>query len=77
MKTSELQASIVVSVSGGVVNGIFGPDGATVLLVDFDNLAEGDTLEVCDVDGTTNSEACRATLTEALEVMAKHKTEDR
>jgi hypothetical protein len=46
MKVIKLVSDIVVSVSGGVVTGVFGPKGATVLVVDFDNLREGGDLSV-------------------------------
>ena len=71
MKLSSLDADIVVSVSGGIVNGVFGPEGATVLLVDFDNIREGDQPSVCEADGTPDSKACRETLKEAIDIIAK------
>lgn len=67
MKLNDLKADIVVSVSGGIVNGVFGPKGATVLLVDFDNIREGDEPSVCEVDGTPASKDCRDTLKEAID----------
>jgi len=73
MKVSNLEAVILVSVSGGVVNGVFGPKGATVLLVDFDNIREGDEPSVTTVDGTPDSKECRDTLQEAMDTIAKHK----
>ena len=73
MKTGNLKADIVVSVSGGIVNGVFGPKGATVLLVDFDNIREGDELSATEVDGALDSKACRETVKEALEMTAKCK----
>ncbi len=73
MKLNHLKADIVVSVSGGVVNGVFGPKGATVLLVDFDNIREGDEPTVCDVDGTPDSKECRETLKEAMDMIEKQK----
>ena len=71
MKTADYKADIVVSVSGGVVNGVFGPAGATLLLVDFDNIRAGDELSVTEVDGTPNSKGCRETVEEALAMIAK------
>ena len=76
MKLSNLKADIVISVSGGVVNGVFGPTGATVLLVDYDNIREGDGLSVGEVDETTDSKACRDTLKEAMDMIAKHQTQE-
>jgi len=73
MKLSNLEADIVVSVSGGIVNGVFGPKGATVLLIDFDNVREGDEPSVCVVDGTPDSKECRDTSKEAMDMVAKHK----
>lgn len=70
MRDRELKADIVVSVSGGCVNGIFGPEGARVLLIDFDNVREGDDIGVSTVDGSPGSKACRATIEEALEIIA-------
>ena len=71
MKVSDLQADIVVSVSGGIVNGVFGPKGATLLIVDFDNIREGDEPSVCEVDGTPDSKACRETIQEAIDMIEK------
>ncbi len=71
MKLSDLEADIVVSVSGGIVNGVFGPRRATVLLVDFDNLREGDELSVTHVDETPASKECREVLNEAIDMIAK------
>ena len=67
---NDLKADIVVSVSGGVVNGVFGPKGATVLIVDFDNIREGDEPLLCDVDGTPDSRACQETVKEAIQMIA-------
>ena len=76
MKLSDLAADIVVSVSGGTVNGVFGPKGAAVLLVDFDNIREGDELSVCEVDGTPNSTACLDTLKEAIDMIVKRQAQE-
>ena len=76
MKLSSLDADIVVSVSGGIVNGVFGPEGATVLLVDFDNLREGDDLSVTHVDGTTGSKECREVLKEAIDMIEKRQAQE-
>ena len=75
MKVSDLQADIVVSVSGGIVNGVFGPEGATVLLVDFDNIREGDEPSVCEVDGAPDSKECREVLKEAIGMIAKRQAQ--
>jgi len=72
MTKQDYKADIVVSVSGGSVNGVFGPEGATVLLVDFDNIREGDDMSLSGVDGTPESRDCRNTIKEALELIAKH-----
>ena len=71
MKAANYKADIVLSVSGGLVTGIFGPKGAAVLLVDFDNIRAGDELSVTEVDGTPDSKPCRETIKEALEMIAK------
>ena len=76
MKLSNMEADIVVSVSGGTVNGVFGPKGATVLLVDFDNIREGDEPSVCEVDGAPDSKACRDTLKEAIDMIAKRQVQE-
>ena len=76
MKLSNLEADILVSVSGGIVNGVFGPKGATVLLVDFDNIREGDEPSVCEVDGTPDSKECRDTLTQAIDMIAKRQAQE-
>lgn len=76
MKLSNLEADILVSVSGGVVNGVFGPNGATVLLVDFDNIREGDVLSVTHVDETTGSKECREVLTQAIDMIAKRQAQE-
>ena len=73
MKLSNLETDIVVSVTGGVVNGVFGPNGATVLLVDFDNIREGDEPTVSNVDGSPDSKECRDTLKEAMDMIEKQK----
>lgn len=70
MRDSEFKADIVVSVSGGLVTGVFGPEGASVLLIDFDNVREGDDISVSAVDGSPDSKECRATIDEALEMIA-------
>ena len=72
MSDRAFKADIVVSVSGGSVNGIFGPEGATVLLVDFDNIREGDDMSLSKVDGTPDSRDCRNTIKEAMEMIAGH-----
>ncbi len=74
-RVNELKADIVVSVSGGVVSGVFGPKGATVLLVDFDNIRQGDEPSVCEVDETPDSKACRETLKEAMDMIAKRQVQ--
>ena len=66
----------MVSVSGGIVNGVFGPKGATVLLVDFDNIREGDEPSVCEVDGTPDSKECRDTLKEAIDMIARRPAQE-
>ena len=76
MRVNGLEADIVVSVSGGIVNGVFGPKGATVLLVDFDNIREGDEPSVCEVDGTPDSKECRDTLTQAIDMIAKRQAQE-
>ena len=73
---SDLKADILVSVSGGIVNGVFGPKGATVLLVDFDNIREGDEPSVCDVDGTPASKECRDTLQEAIDMIVRRERQE-
>ena len=76
MKLSNLEADILVSVSGGIVNGVFGPKGATVLLVDFDNIREGDDLSVTHVDETAGSKECRETLKEAIDMIEKRQAQE-
>ena len=76
MNLSDLKADIVVTVSGGIVNGVFGPKGATLLLVDFDNLCQGDELSVTDVDETPDSNACHETLKEAIDMIAKRQVQE-
>ena len=76
MKLSNLEADILVSVSGGIVNGVFGPKGATVLLVDFDNIREGDEPSVCEVDGTPDSKECRDTLKEAIDMIVRRERQE-
>ena len=74
MRSQEHKADIVISVSGGVLNGVFGPEGATVLLVDFDNIRGGDDIGVTEIDGTVNSKDCIATIKEAVEIVAKRES---
>ena len=76
MRVNGLEADIVVSVSGGIVNGVFGPKGATVLLVDFDNIREGDDLSVTHVDETAGSKECRETLKEAIDMIEKRQAQE-
>ena len=76
MNVSSLNADIVVSVSGGIVNGVFGPKGATVLHVDFVNLREGDDLTVTHVDETTRSKECREVLKEAIDMIEKRQAQE-
>ena len=76
MKLNDLKADIVVSVSGGLVNGVFGPKGATVLLVDFDNIREGDELSLTHVDETPASKECRDTLKEAIDMIARRPAQE-
>ncbi len=76
MNVSSLDANIVVSVSGGIVNGVFGPKGATLLLVDFDNIREGDEPSVCEVDGTPASKECREVLKEAIDTIEKRQAQE-
>ena len=76
MKLSNLEADILVSVSGGIVNGVFGLKGTTVLLVDFDNIREGDEPSVCEVDGTPDSKECRDTLKEAIDMIVRRERQE-
>jgi len=70
MRDRKLNADFVVSVSGGLVTGIFGPEGAGVLLIDFDNIRRGDDIDISAVDGSPDSKECEATIEEALEMIA-------
>jgi len=74
MRIQEHKADIVISVSGGIVNGVFGPEGATVLVIDFDNIRVGDGIGVTETDGNVNSKDCIATIKEAVEIVAKRES---
>jgi len=74
MRSHEYEADIVISVTGGIVNGVFGPEGATVLVIDFDNIRGGDDIGVTETDGTVNSKDCMATIKEAVEKVAKRES---
>lgn len=53
------QPDIVVTCSGGLVTGVFGPENANVLIIDYDNIKEGDSMpEIGSVDGTPDCKEC-------------------
>ena len=71
-----MKLDIVVTCSGGVITGVFGPENATVLVIDYDNLKEGDLMpEVCGVDGTPDCKVCLELIQEAKEIAEQNKEE--
>jgi hypothetical protein len=68
---------IIISVSGGLVSGIFGDSKLKILLVDFDNFENGETEfdphHFFGPDGPVDGEAAQSEIRDALEQVEKNK----
>lgn len=45
-----MQPQVVIEISGGIVQNVYSPEGVRVVLVDWDNIAEGDDAVVYPTD---------------------------
>ena len=64
-----MKPDIVVTCSGGVITGVFGLENANVLIIDFDNIKEGDSMpEIGSVDGTPDCKECLESIREARDI---------
>ncbi len=63
--TDKIEADLVICVSGGCVQSIFGPENLKIKLIDFDNICQGGGIETFTPDGNVDCEACQTMIDEA------------
>lgn len=66
---------VLITVSGGCITGAFGPDDIRIVVIDFDNIREGDTVDVETSDrndGPTDSQDAVRSIDEAQEIMMRN-----
>lgn len=56
---------IVISLSGGNLNAVYGPDDMEIVILDWDNINEGDEIVETFSDGSVDSDACQEEIRDA------------